>query len=157
MRVTNCNPERRLFMASEETVEKKMSEFGFPLPTGDPSVLPAGAKLERVFDAACFLTEGISVSPEDGMVYFCDITFTPLCKHPSGKYPGAANIWKLDPKTRQATIFRSPSGMAAGTKFNAEGNLIIAEGNDFGGRPISKIAMQTGKNHIPHWVHGVRP
>ena len=65
-------------MASVQTPEAKMSEFGFPLPTGDPSVLPAGAKLERVFDAACFLTEGISVNPDDGMVYFCDITFTPL-------------------------------------------------------------------------------
>ncbi len=101
-------------MASGQTVEEKMSEFGFPLPTGDPSVLAAGAKLERVFDAACFLTEGISVSPDDGMVYFCDITFTPLCKDPSGKYPGAGNIWKLDPKTRQATIFRSPSGRQPG-------------------------------------------
>jgi hypothetical protein len=26
---------------------------GFPSPTGDPSVLPAGAKLERVFDEGC--------------------------------------------------------------------------------------------------------
>jgi hypothetical protein len=66
-----------------------MSDPGFAPPTGDPSVLPAGAKLERVFDRACFLTEGVSVSPDDGMVYFCDITFTPLCKDPSGKYPGA--------------------------------------------------------------------
>src|SRR5260370_21381800 len=117
---------------------KKMTDknLGFALPTGDPSVLPAGAKLERVFDAACFLTEGISVSPDDGTVYFCDITFTPLCKDPSGKYPGAGNIWKLDPKSKHATIFRSPSGMAARTKFNAEGNLITAEGHDFGAPPV---------------------
>src|SRR5260370_28904456 len=135
-------------MGSEQTVEEKMSEFGFPLPTGDPSVLPAGAKLERVFDGACFLTEGISVSPDDGMVYFCDITFAPLCKDPSAKYPGAGNIWRLDPNTRHATIFRSPSGMAAGTKFDAEGNVIIAEGNDFGGRGVSKIDMKTGKSYI---------
>jgi gluconolactonase len=144
-------------MASGQTVEEKMSEFGFPLPTGDPSVLPAGAKLERVFDGACFLTEGISVSPDDGMVYFCDITFTPLCKDPSGKYPGAGNIWRLDPKTRQSTIFRSPSGQAAGTKFDAEGNLIIAEGNDFGGRRISKIDMKTGKSYILAGLYNGRP
>jgi gluconolactonase len=144
-------------MASVQTPDAKMSEFGFPLPTGDPSVLPAGAKLERVFDRACFLTEGISVSPDDGMVYFCDITFTPLCKDPSGKYPGAGNIWRLDPKTRQATIFRSPSGQAAGTKFDAEGNLIIAEGNDFGGRRISKIDMKTGKSYILAGLYNDRP
>src|SRR5258708_33225496 len=83
------------------------------------------------------------------MVYFCDITFTPLCKDPSGKYPGSGNIWRLDPKTRHATIFRSPSGQAAGTKFDAEGNLIIAEGNDFGGRRIRQIAMKTGKSYSP--------
>src|SRR5260370_11104032 len=83
-------------------MEKMDDNLGFPLPTGDPSVLPAGARLERVFDGACFLTEGISVSPDDGMVYFCDITFTPLCKDPSCKYPGAGNIWKLDSNTRQA-------------------------------------------------------
>src|SRR5260370_12319607 len=117
---------------------EKMTDknLGFALPTGDPSVLAAGAKLERVSDAACFLTEGISVSPDDGMVYFCDITFTPLCKDPSGKYPGAGNISKLDPKTRQATIFRSPSSMPAGTTFETEGNLIIAQGNEFGVPPF---------------------
>src|ERR1700752_3633144 len=48
---------------------------GFPAPTGDPSVLPAGAKLDRVFDSACRLTEGVATSP-DGTVYFSDITFT---------------------------------------------------------------------------------
>ena len=144
-------------MAAVQTPEAKMSEFGFPLPTGDPSVLAPGARLERVFDGACFLTEGISVSPDDGMVYFCDITFTPLCKDPSGKYAGAGNIWRLDPKTRQATIFRSPSGQAAGTKFDAEGNLVIAEGNDFGGRRISKIDMKTGKNYILTGLYNGRP
>ena len=27
-----------------QVLEEKTSEFGFPLPSGDPSVLPAGAK-----------------------------------------------------------------------------------------------------------------
>jgi len=80
-----------------------------------------------------------------------------LCKDPSGKYPGAGNIWRLDPKTRHATIFRSPSGQAAGTKFDAEGNLIIAEGNDFGGRRISKIDMKTGKSYILAGLYNGRP
>src|ERR1700757_5458121 len=79
---------------------------GFPAPTGDPSVVPAGAKLDRVFDGGCRLTEGVATSP-DGMVYFSDITFSALCKDPSGKYPQAGNIWKYDPKTKQRTIFRS--------------------------------------------------
>lgn len=121
---------------------------GFPAPTGDPSVLPAGAKLDRVFDGACQLTEGPAVSPTDGAVYFSDITFTALCKDPSGKYPQAGNIWKYDPKTGQTTIFRSPSGMSNGMKFDADGNLIVAEGADYGLRSLVKIDMKTGKAYI---------
>ena len=81
-------------MASQQVLEEKMSDPGFTLPTGDPSVLPAGAKLDRVFDGASILTEGVAVSPDDGMVYFSDITFTALCKDPSGKYLQAGNIIK---------------------------------------------------------------
>ena len=48
-------------MGSGQTVEEKMSEFGFPLPTGDPSVLPPGAKLERVNAITIFnATAGIA-------------------------------------------------------------------------------------------------
>jgi gluconolactonase len=120
---------------------------GFPAPTGDPSVLPAGAKLDRVFDGACALTEGVQAGP-DGMVYFSDITFSALCKDPSGKYPQAGNLWKYDPKTKQATIFRSPSGMSNGMKFDAEGNLVVAEGADYGGRRLTKTDMKTGKSYV---------
>jgi gluconolactonase len=120
---------------------------GFPAPNGDPSVLPAGAKLDRVFGGACALTEGVATSPQ-GMVYFSDITFTTLCKDASGKFAQAGNIWQYDPKTKQATIFRSPSGMSNGMKFDAEGNLIIAEGADFGGRRLTKTDMKTGKSYI---------
>src|SRR6266436_6818746 len=91
---------------SNKRKKKKMEKMtdknlGFPLPTGDPSVLPAGAKLERVFDGGCRIIEGPAVSPDDGAVYFSDITFTALCTDPSGKYPQAGHIWKWDPKTRQ--------------------------------------------------------
>src|SRR5689334_20252590 len=119
---------------------------GFPAPQGDSGVLPAGAKLDRVFDGGCMLTEGVATSP-DGMVYFSDITFTKFCKDPSGKFAQAGNIWKYDPRTKQATIFRSPSGMSNGMKFDAEGNLIIAEGADFGGRRLTKTDMKTGKSY----------
>ena len=63
-----------------------MSDLAFPLPTGDPSVLPAGAKLDRVFDGGCRIIEGPAVSPDDGAVYFSDITFTALCTDPSGNW-----------------------------------------------------------------------
>lgn len=130
---------------------------GFPAPTGDPSVVPQGAKLDRVFNGGCMLTEGVAVSPTDGMVYFSDITFTKFCKDPSGKYLQAGNIWKYDPKTKQATIFRSPSGMSNGMKFDADGNLVIAEGADFGGRRLTKTDMKTGKSYILTGLFEGRP
>jgi gluconolactonase len=128
----------------------------FPAPNGDASVLPAGAKLDRVFGGACALTEGVATGP-DGMVYFSDITFTSLCKDPSGHFLQAGNIWKYDPKTKQATIFRSPSGMSNGMKFDAEGNLVIAEGADFGGRRLTKTDMKTGRSYILSGLYNGQP
>jgi gluconolactonase len=129
---------------------------GFPAATGEASVLPPGAKLDRVFDGACALTEGVATSP-GGMVYFSDITFTNICKDSSGKYAQAGNIWKYDPKTKQATIFRSPSGMSNGMKFDGEGNLVITEGADFGGRRLTKTDMKTGKSYILSGLYNGQP
>ncbi|HEY4042790.1 MAG TPA: SMP-30/gluconolactonase/LRE family protein [Rhodopila sp.] len=129
---------------------------GFPAPNGDQSVLPAGAKLDRIFGGGCTLTEGVATSP-DGQVYFSDITFTTMCKDSSGKFAQAGNIWKYDPKTKQATIFRSPSGMSNGMKFDADGNLVIAEGADFGGRRLTKTDMKTGKSYILSGLYNDQP
>jgi hypothetical protein len=41
---------------------------GFPAPEGDPSVLPQDAKLMKVFDDGCILTEGVAAGP-DGYMY----------------------------------------------------------------------------------------
>jgi gluconolactonase len=129
---------------------------GFPAPTGDSSVLTSGAKLDRLFEGGCMLTEGVATS-SDGMVYFSDITFTKFCKDPSGKYAQAGNIWKYDPKTKQTTIFRSPSGMSNGMKFDRENNLIIAEGADFGGRRLTKTDIKSGKSYILTGLYNGRP
>jgi gluconolactonase len=129
---------------------------GFPAPQGDSGILSSGARLDRVFDGGCMLTEGVAAGP-DGMVYFSDITFTRFCKDPSGKFAQAGNIWKYDPKTKQATIFRSPSGMSNGMKFDAEGNLVIAEGADFGGRRLTRTDMKTGKSYILSGLYNGQP
>jgi gluconolactonase len=81
------------------------------------------------------------------MVYFSDITFTHVSR--AEKKPiEAGHIWKLDPATGKATIFRSPSGMSNGLKFDADGNLLAAEGADFGGRRVTRTDMKTGKSYI---------
>ena len=109
-------------------------------------IVPKDAELEKVFDGGLVLTEGVAVAP-DGMVYFSDITFS----HVSLKEKGAleaGHIWKFNPNTKKATIFRSPSGMSNGLKFDAQGNLLAAEGADFGGRRVTRTDMKTGKATI---------
>ena len=129
---------------------------GFPAPVGDPAFVPAGAKLERIFDGGCILTEGVAAG-HDGMVYFSDITFTKFCKDSSGKYPQAGNIWKYNPQTGQTTIFRSPSGMSNGIKFDREGNMIAALGADYGGQMLVKTDMKTGKSYILTGLYDGKP
>lgn len=111
----------------------------------DP-VVPSDAKLEKIFDGGLVLTEGVAVAP-DGMVYFSDITFTHFSREAKAPIE-AGHIWKLDPKTGKATVFRSPSGMSNGLKFDADGNLLAAEGADFGGRRVTRTDMKTGKSYI---------
>src|SRR5262245_34535422 len=81
------------------------------------------------------------------MVYFSDITFSHFSKDKTGKIE-AGHIWKYDPSTGKTTIFRSPSGMSNGLKFDADGNLLAAEGADFGGRRLTRTDMKTGKCYI---------
>ncbi|MCW5620320.1 MAG: SMP-30/gluconolactonase/LRE family protein [Burkholderiales bacterium] len=132
------------------------TDAGFPPPIGDRGLVPAGAKLERLFDGGCVLTEGVAAG-HDGMIYFSDITFTAFCKDPSGKYLQAGNIWKYDPRSGQTTIFRSPSGMSNGLKFDRDGNMLAALGADYGGRMLIKTDMKTGKSYVLTGMYEGKP
>lgn len=107
------------------------------------------AELKELFNGAHF-TEGVSVAP-DGTVYFSDITFTDQTDMQAG------NIWKHNPETGETTIFRSPSGMSNGTKFDAHGRLVVAEGADFGGRRITRTDLTTGKSEIIAGLYNGKP
>jgi gluconolactonase len=130
------------------------TDAGFPAPTGDSSVIPSGAKVEKLFEADCF-SEGPTVGP-DNAVYFSDITFTKFCKDANGK-PWGGHIWRYDPKTGKATIFRSPSGMSNGLKFDRDGNLLVATGADFGLRSLMRIDMKTGRSTIVAGTYEGKP
>ena len=127
----------------------------FAPPTGDSAIISADARLELLFDDACF-TEGVTVAP-DGQVYFSDITFTSGCRHGDSSLPQAGIIWRHDPESGQTSVFRSPSGMANGLKFDAAGNLIAAEGADFGGRKVTITDMQTGRARILAALYEEKP
>jgi gluconolactonase len=93
-----------------------------------------------LFDDAYF-TEGPAVGP-DGSVYFSDITVTYSTNMQAG------HIWRFDPSTGLATIFRSPSGMSNGIIFDLEDRMVVAEGADFGGRRVTRTDMETGQSVI---------
>lgn len=116
------------------------------LPSTQNDYVAADAKLELLFDGGCALTEGVAAAL-DGTMYFSDITFSHLCKDDSGAIE-AGHIWKFDPRTKKTTVFRSPSGMSNGIKFDAAGNMIIAEGADYGGRRVIRTDMKTDKSYI---------
>lgn len=117
-------------------------------------IFPKDAELEKLFSSNV-LTEGVSVAP-DGMVYFSEITFSHKSKDDNGAIE-AGHIWKFDPKTKKTTIFRSPSGMSNGIKFDAKGNMIVAEGADYGGRRVTRTDMKTGKSFIIAALYDGRP
>lgn len=117
-------------------------------------IVPKDAKLEKIFEGQ-FLTEGVTAAP-DGMIFFSEITFSHLSRDKNGAIE-AGYIWKHDPATGKTTIFRSPSGMSNGLKFDAEGNLIAAEGADYGGRRVTRTDMKTGKAKIIAGLFDGRP
>ena len=120
--------------------------FAADLPARQSEFVEDNAKLELLFDGCCVLSEGVAVAP-DGRVFFSDITFSHKCTDATGGIQ-AGNIWIFDPKTKQTTVFRSPSGMSNGLKFDAQGRLLAAEGADYGGRRVVRTDMKTGKTTI---------
>jgi gluconolactonase len=124
-----------------------------PAYAQDP-IVPPDAKLEKIYEGK-FLTEGVTSAP-DGTMYFSEITFSHLSRDKNGAIE-AGYIWKHDPATGKTTIFRSPSGMSNGLKFDAEGNLIAAEGADYGGRRVTRTDMKTGKAKIIAGLFEGRP
>jgi len=119
----------------------------------DP-IVPTDAVVEKLFESKV-LTEGVAVAP-DGMVYFSEITFSHMARDEKGAIE-AGYIWRFDPSSKKTSIFRSPSGMSNGIKFDAAGNMIVAEGADFGGRRITRTDMKTGKAQIIAGLFEGRP
>ena len=103
-------------------------------------IFPPDAKLESVFSGGFFL-EGPAAAA-DGTVYFSDITITAQTGGQAG------HVWRFDPRTGSTAIFRSPSGMNNGNRFDADGSLVSALGADFGCRCVIRTDMTTGKSSI---------
>jgi len=112
-------------------------------------IFPADAKLESVFSGGFFL-EGPAAAA-DGIVYFSDITITAQTGGQAG------HVWRFDPRTGKTALFRSPSGMNNGNRFDADGSLVSALGADFGCRCVIRTDMTTGKSSILAGLFNGRP
>ena len=114
------------------TIPSLVAIIVLSIPAGrafaDDPIVPPGAQVEKLFTSRV-LTEGVCVAP-DGIVYFSEITFSHVARDEHGSIE-AGHIWKFDPASGKTTIFRSPSGMSNGIKFDASGNMIVAEGTDY--------------------------
>jgi gluconolactonase len=81
--------------------------------------------------------EGPAVAT-DGVVYFSDILNN--------------RILRFDPRTRERSVWRTPSGRANGLLFDAQGRLLACEGNEFGpndgNRRITRTDMATGQVEV---------
>ncbi|MBL8240832.1 MAG: SMP-30/gluconolactonase/LRE family protein [Bryobacterales bacterium] len=99
-----------------------------------------GARLEKIYEGG-HLTEGVAAAP-DGTVFFSDITFTTETGMQAG------HILRYDPRSGKTAVYRSPSGMSNGLKFDAQGRMVAAEGADYGGRRITRTDLATGKSVI---------
>jgi gluconolactonase len=117
-------------------------------PRGVDFVSPE-ARLEKVFGRGVN-TEGPAVAP-DGSVYFVD---APV----STRTPRLADrIWRWDPATGVTAIYRSPSGMALGLKFDAANRLVAVEMSYGGGRRVTRTDLETGEAEIIADLYNGRP
>ena len=110
---------------------------------GPPRIVAEGAKWEEVSRAGLFTAEGV-VAARDGMIYATDITRPEAIKHNN---PGGT-IYRYDPSTGVTTKFMEPSGMANGLHVDRNGDLIIAQEADGGGRAILRRNLTSGATTV---------
>lgn len=116
-----------------------------PVPTGDPAILPAGARLELLWDKGEF-TEGVAVA-NDGKVYFSDIAI-------EARNPG--RIMRFDPATGQTTVHVADSGQSNGLFFDARGRLLAACGANIGLRGLCEVTADGKMKLIAGTFEGKR-
>jgi gluconolactonase len=101
-------------------------------------IISEGAKFEEVSRAGKVFGEGV-VAAKDGRVYLTEMHHKALVKGPN---PGGT-IYRYDPISGETVHFMEPSGNAVGLHVDKNGDLIICQEADDGGRVIRRN-MTTG-------------
>ena len=103
-------------------------------------IVAEGAHWEEVSRSGRAFGEG-AVADKAGRIYASDITPTMAIRENN---PGGI-IWRYDPKTRQTERYMQPSGMSNGLHVDKNGDLIIVQGADTGGRAVLRRNLETGR------------
>lgn len=96
--------------------------------TAQESIVPQDSKLELLWGEGAF-TEG-PVAAADGAIFFSDI---------------GNRILRFDPRTRETTVYREPSGRANGLFLDTRGRLVACEGANTGGARRISITAKNGE------------
>lgn len=106
-------------------------------------IVAEGAKWEEVSRAGRVFGEGV-VAAKDGRIYASDITPTGVIKENN---PGGT-IWRYDPTTGRTDKFMEPSGQSNGLHVDRNGDLLIAQMADGGGRALLRRVLPSGATTV---------
>jgi gluconolactonase len=110
------------------------------LSTSTSELISPTSKWREVSKAGLVFAEGV-VADKTGKIYATDLTRTFIMKDNN---PGGT-IYQYDPSTGQTIKFMEPSGMANGLHVDKHGDLLIAQGDDTGGRALLRKNLSTGE------------
>jgi gluconolactonase len=107
------------------------------------AVVAPGAQWEEVSRAGRVYAEGV-VAAKDGAVYVSDLTRTGLMREGNPR----GTIYRYDPATGTTGKYLEPSGMSNGLHVDKNGDLIIAQDADGGGRALVRRNLATGQTSL---------
>jgi gluconolactonase len=108
-----------------------------------PRVLAEGAQWQAVSGPGLWWAEGV-VAAKDGTIYLSDVTRTFAIKQNN---PGGT-IYRYTPGAGAMTKYMEPSGMSNGLHVDKNGDLIIAQDADTGGRAVLRRNLATGATTV---------
>ena len=109
--------------------------------TGPPRIFEEESKWEEVSRAGLAGTEGV-VAAKDGEIYLTE--FAGGTNHTTA----GSTIWRYSPASGRVEKYMQPSGNAIGLHVDRNGDLIIAQGAEGGGRAIVRRNLTTGATTV---------
>jgi gluconolactonase len=106
-------------------------------------VIAPDAAWEEVSRAGRVYAEGV-VAAKDGAVYVSDLTRTGLLREGNPR----GTIYRYDPATGATGKYLEPSGMSNGLHVDRNGDLLIAQDADGGGRALVRRNLVTGQTSL---------